>query len=122
MSQANAPTIEERSRTTAKPNVDQQIVKSALGSVTCGNNPKIEISKAMENSIKKPINNQNHSFANVNRRFFGMVFLHQFSGLSIRVITAAVNIMKGICATPPPTRNRQMPIKRKIMLPFFVLM
>jgi hypothetical protein len=121
MSRANAPTIDTRSRITAKPNADQQIVKSALSSVTCGKKPKTEISKATENNNRKPTNSQNHSFANLDRRFFGRLLLNQFSGLSTRVMTAAVNTMKGTCATPPPTRNRQMPIKRKIRLPFFVL-
>jgi hypothetical protein len=122
MSRANAPTIDARSRTAAKPNVDQQIVKRALGSVICGKKPKIETSNAIVNNTRKPVNNQKGSFANVDRRFLGRLFLHQYSGLSIRVLTAIVNNMKGTCATPPPTRNRQMPIKRKIRLPFFVLM
>ena len=117
MSRAKAPTIDPRSRTTARPNADQQIVKSALGSVTCGKKPKIEISKATINRIRKPTNSQNHSFAIADRRFLGRLFLHQFSGLSMRVITAAVNTMKGTCATPPPTKNRQMPINKKARLP-----
>ena len=112
MSRANAPTIDARSRAVAKPNVDQLIVKRALGSVTGGKKPKIETSNAIENSTRKPANSKKGSFANVKRRFLGRLFLHQFSGLSMRVITAAVNTMKGTCATPPPTRNRQMPIAR----------
>ena len=103
MSRANAPTIDARSRTVAKPNVDQLIVKRTLGSVISGNKPKIEISNAIENNTRKPANNQKGSFANVNRRFLGRLFLHHFSGLSMRVITAAVNTMKGTCAAPPPT-------------------
>jgi len=121
MSRANAPTIDTRSSTVAKTNVDQLMVKRALGSVISGKKPKIETSNAIENNTRKPANNQKGSFANVNRRFLGRLFLHQFSGLPMRVITAAVNTMNGTCATPPPTRNRQMPIIRKIRLPLFVL-